>query len=61
MESSVIERLKRVRNLVSRAVEFWLDSILEGYITEFVVDTITSYSEVERKNFKDHRVDICHI
>ena len=32
---------------MSRAVDFWVDSILEGYITEFVVDTITSYNKAE--------------
>ena len=41
--------MKRVNNLISKAVEFWVDSILDGYITEFVVDTITSYSEAKRK------------
>ena len=49
----MIERWKRVNNPISRVVDFWVDSILEGYITEFVVDTITSYSEAERKtNFR---------
>ena len=41
----LIQRVKSVSNPMSRVVEFWVDSILEGYITEFVVDTITSYSE----------------
>ena len=35
---------------MSRAVDFWVDSIMEGYITELVFNTITSYSEAERKN-----------
>ena len=39
-------------NSISRAVDFWVDSILQGYITEFVVDTITSYSEAERNFFQ---------
>ena len=51
----LIERLKRVNNPVSRAVYFWVDNILEGYITEFAVDTITSYSEVERNFFQGPR------
>ena len=51
----MIERLKGVRNPVSRAVDFWINSILEGYITEFVVDTITSYNEAERKKFQGPR------
>ena len=40
---------------ISRAVDFWVDSILQGYITEFAVDTITSYSEVERNFFQGPR------
>ena len=43
----MIEQLKIVRNHVSRVVDFWIDSILEGYIIEFDVDTITSYSEAQ--------------
>ena len=50
--SYLIERLKRVNNPTSRDVDFWVDSILEGYIIDFVVDTITSYSEAERKIFQ---------
>ena len=57
----LIQQLKSVRNPVSRAINFSVDSILQGYITEFVVDTITSYSEVERNFSKDHVVDIYHL
>ena len=39
-------------NSISRAVDFWVDSILQGYITKFVVDTITSYREAERFFFQ---------
>ena len=48
----LIERLEGVSNLVSMHVEIWVESILEGYITEFVVDTITTYSEAERNFFQ---------
>ena len=48
----LIERMKRVNNLISRYTYFWVDSILEGYVTEFLVDTITSYSEAEWNFFK---------
>ena len=48
----LILRLKIINNLVSRAVDFGVDSILGGYITEFAIDTIKSYSEVERKIFQ---------
>ena len=43
----LIQQLKRVSNPISRVVDFWVDNILEGYINEFVVDTITSYSEAK--------------
>ena len=33
----------------------WLDSILEGYITEFVVDMNKSFSEAEREFFNGPR------
>ena len=48
----LIRQLKSVSNPVLRAVDFWVDRILQGYIIEFVVDTMTSYSEVERIFFQ---------
>ena len=51
----LIEQLEEVSNLVLRDVYFLIDSILEGYITEFVVDTITSYNKVERNVFQGPR------
>ena len=57
----LIELLIRVNNPISRDMDFWVDSILEGYITEFFVYTITSYIEAERKKFKDHTADTCHL
>ena len=38
--------------MISRDVDFWLDIILEGYITEFVVDTVKSYIESEQELFQ---------
>ena len=46
------ERMKRINNPISSDVDFWVYNIIEGYITEFVVGTITSYSEVEQKKFQ---------
>ena len=37
--------LERVSNPISRDIEFLVDIILEGYITDIVVDTIRSYNE----------------
>ena len=48
----LVHEVTSVSNTITRAVNFWVDSILQGYITEFAVDTITSYSEVERNFFQ---------
>ena len=48
----MIREVTSVSNTISRAVDIWVDSILQGYITEFVVEAITSYSEAERKIFQ---------
>ena len=32
-----IEQIKRINNLISRDVDFWVDSIIEGYITKFLL------------------------
>ena len=48
-------KITSVSNPISRAIDFWVDSILQGYITKFVVETITSYSEAERKFFQGLR------
>ena len=51
----LIEQLKEVYHRASRAVKVWIDIILEGYITEFTVDTVKSYSDAEREFFKGPR------
>ena len=43
----MVREIISVSNTISRAVDFWVDSILQGYITEFAVEAITSYSEAE--------------
>jgi hypothetical protein len=50
--STLIQKVKRVNNIVSREVDHWFDSTIGGYITEFVVDRVESYSQVERYFFK---------
>ena len=37
---AVVQRLKNTNNVVSRAVDFWLASLLSRFIIEFVVDTL---------------------
>src|SRR5271156_47768 len=51
----LIQILKRVDNPISRAVDFWLASLLEGFITEFAVNQRKSFSEAERYFFKGYR------
>ena len=51
----LIHTVKSVDNPISRVVDFWLASLLEGFITEFAVDQRKSFSEVERYFFKGYR------
>ena len=51
----LIQDLHKTDNKALRAVEVWLDSILEGYITKFAVDTNKSFSEAERELFNGPR------
>jgi hypothetical protein len=43
-----IMQLQQVDNKFTRKVDFWLDSIVVGFITEFAVDTVKSYNSRER-------------
>jgi hypothetical protein len=51
----LIRQLNTISNNVSLVVDFWLNNILGGYITEFVVDCTESYSFAERYFFKGPR------
>ena len=51
----LIQALQETSNKASQAVEVWLDSILEGYITKFVVDTNKYFSKAEREFFSGPR------
>jgi hypothetical protein len=37
-----------VNKKFTRAVDFWLDSIVVGFITEFAVDTMKSYNATKK-------------
>ena len=50
-----INILKMVNNEISRAVDFWTTQTLEAFVTEFAIDTSTSFSEAERHFFKGLR------
>jgi len=45
---NLINRLKNSSNPIYRAVDYWFDNIFGGYITEFAVDTVKSYSTTKR-------------
>jgi hypothetical protein len=44
-----IEQLLQVNNKFTHIVDFWLDSIVVGFITKFGVDTVKSYNAVEKE------------
>ena len=50
----MIQRLKQTYNPISRAIDFWLNSLLEGFVTEFAIDTLKAYSEEKRIFFKGY-------
>ena len=43
-----IVQLQQVDNKFTCVVEFWLDNIVAGFIIEFVVDIVKSYSTTEK-------------
>jgi hypothetical protein len=44
-----------MNNKFTRVVEIWLDSIVEGFITEVVVDTAKSHNVVEQEFLRGPR------
>ena len=50
----VMQRLKKIDNSISRVVDFWINSLLEGFVTEFAVDMLKAYSEEDRLFFKGY-------
>ena len=42
-----VNLVQHVNNEVSRAVDFWTTRTLEAFVTEFAIDTSTSFSEAE--------------
>jgi hypothetical protein len=48
----LIKKIKRVDNVVSRAVDHWFDSTIRGYITEFYINRVESYSQEKIYFFK---------
>ena len=46
--------MRNLDNPITMAVDFWLASVLEGFVTEFAVDQTKSFSEAERYFFKGY-------
>jgi hypothetical protein len=57
---ALIQKVKRVENVVYRAVDHWFDSTIRGYITKFVGDITKSYIQAERYFFKGPRGKFLH-
>jgi hypothetical protein len=58
--SELIKKVKEANNTILRAVDHWFDSTIGGYITEFVVDRVESYSQAKRYFFKGTRGIFLH-
>jgi hypothetical protein len=58
--STLIKKVKRFDNVVSRAVDHWFYSTIGGYITEFSIDIVESYSQAERYFIKGPRGKFLH-
>ena len=56
----LIKKVKRVDNVVVREIDNWFDSTIGGYITEFSIDRLESYIQVERYLFKGSRGKFLH-
>lgn len=48
----LVRHLEGSENKIARAIDYWIDSILGGFITKFTIDTSVSYSEFEHQFFK---------
>jgi hypothetical protein len=50
--SKLVRQFNYVSNLTTQAIEFWLDSVLGGYVIGFLVNCTQSYCVAEREFFK---------
>jgi hypothetical protein len=50
-----IAQLQQVNNKFTHAVDFWLDGIVAGFITKFVIDTTKSYIATKQDFLKGPR------
>ena len=47
--------MKNLDNPIKRTIDFWLASVLEGFVTEFAVEQRKSFSKADRYFFKGYR------
>jgi hypothetical protein len=57
---ALIKKVKRVDNVMSREVDHYFDSTIGGYIIEFSIDRVESYSQAKRYFFKGPRGKFLH-
>ena len=50
-----MSRLEASEDKITRAIDHWLDRIIGGFITEFVIDTTMSYSKDDQHFLKGPR------
>lgn len=50
--AELVRHMESSENKIVRVFNYWIDSILDGFITEFTIDTYVSYSEDEHHFFK---------
>jgi len=43
----LMHRLEAFEDKIAHAADHWLDHIIGGFVTEFVIDTLINYNEVE--------------
>jgi hypothetical protein len=58
--STLIKKVKRLDNIVSRAVDNRFDNTIGGYINDFSINRLESYSQAERYFFKGSRGKFLH-
>jgi hypothetical protein len=58
--STLINKVKRVDNIMSRAVDQWFYNTIGGYITKFSIDRVESYSQAEKYFCKGPRGNFLH-
>jgi hypothetical protein len=58
--SAFIKKVKKIDNVVSRELDLWFDNTIGGYIIEFAIDKVESYSHAERYLFKGPRGTFLH-